>query len=72
MIVFVIAVKWKKSVSYKHEISLIKDAKPNQEVDLVHYNRELVITVIAITEFDCILFVINVKLYWQNMLNQTN
>ncbi len=42
-----------KSVHYIHEISLIKDAKPNQEVDFVRYNREFVITVIVITEFDC-------------------
>jgi len=32
---------------------LIKDAKPNQEVDFVRYNREFVITVIIITKFDC-------------------
>jgi len=43
-----------KSVRYIHEISLLKDAKPNQEVDFVRYNREFVITVIVITEFDCI------------------
>ena len=40
-------------VRYKHEGSLVKDAKPNQEVDFVRYNREFVITVIVITEFDC-------------------
>jgi hypothetical protein len=42
-----------QNVRYIHEISLIKDAKPNQEVDFVRYNREFVITVIVITEFDC-------------------
>ena len=42
-----------KTVSYKHETSLVKDTKPNQEVELVCYNREFVITVIVITEFDC-------------------
>ena len=43
-------------VRYKHETSSLKDAKPNQEVDFVRYNREFVITVIVITEFDCIFF----------------
>jgi len=38
---------------YKHEISLVKDAKPNQEVEVVRYNREFVVIVIVITEFDC-------------------
>ncbi len=32
---------------------MIKDAKPNQKVDVVRCNREFVITVIVITEFDC-------------------
>ena len=41
------------SVHYKHEISLIKYAKPNQEADIVRYNSEFVVTVIVITEFDC-------------------
>jgi hypothetical protein len=41
-------------VRYSHEISLVKYAKPNQEIDFVRYNREFVITVIVITEFDCI------------------
>jgi len=40
-------------VRYNHEILLIKDAKPNEERDVVCYNRELVITVIVKTEFDC-------------------
>ncbi len=39
--------------AFKHEISLIKYAKPNQRVHFVRYNREFVITVIVITEFDC-------------------
>ena len=42
-----------KFVRYKHEILLKKDAKPNQEAKFVRYNRESVITVIVITEFDC-------------------
>ncbi len=29
-------------------------AKPNQNIDVVRYNREFAITVIVITEFDCI------------------
>ncbi len=41
-------------VRYKHEILLKKYAKPNQKVEVVRYNREFVITVIVITEFDCI------------------
>jgi len=50
-----------KSVRYIHEISIIKDAKPNQEVDFVPYKRKFVTTVIVITEFDsfnkeCIIF----------------
>jgi hypothetical protein len=55
MILFVIAVILKTIVRYKHEISLIKDAKPNQFVHFVRYNREFVMTVIVITEFDCTL-----------------
>ena len=50
---FVITVILNISVRYKHEISLIKDAKPNQKLDIVRYSREFVITVIVITEFDC-------------------
>jgi len=41
---FVIAVIFIKAVRYKHEISLLKDAKPSQEVELVCYNRAFVIT----------------------------
>ena len=54
IILFVIAVILNIFVHYKHEISLIKDVKPNQGLDFVCYNREFVITVIVITEFDCI------------------
>ena len=43
-------------VRYKHEIMLRKDAKPNQELDFVRYNREFVITVIVITSFGWINF----------------
>jgi hypothetical protein len=32
---------------------LKKYAKPNQKDKVVRYNREFVITVIVITEFDC-------------------
>ena len=38
-------------VRYKHEISLIKHAKPNQEDGFVRCNREFVITVIDEFEF---------------------
>ncbi len=38
---------------YKHDISMINYAKPNQELSFVRYNREFAITVIVITEFDC-------------------
>jgi hypothetical protein len=41
---------------YELEISVVKDAKPNQTTDFVLYNREFFITVILITGFDCILF----------------
>jgi hypothetical protein len=52
---FVITVNWVIFVRYNHEISLVNYAKPNQEIDFVRYNLEFVITVIVITEFDCIL-----------------
>jgi len=42
-----------KVVRYKHEFSLRKDAKPNQKVEDVRYNREFVVTVIVTTELDC-------------------
>ena len=51
---FVIAVILNIFVRYKHELLLRNDAKPNQEHDFVRYNREFVVTVIVITEFDCI------------------
>ena len=44
---------YEKIVHYKHEIFLLKQAEPNQVVEFVRYNREFVITVIVITEFDC-------------------
>ncbi len=47
---FAIAVKLLFFVRYKHQISLVNYAKPNQNIEVVHYNREFVIT-----EFDCIL-----------------
>ncbi len=50
---FVIAVNIKTFVRYKHEILLNKYAKPNQKAQVVRYNREFVITVIVITEFNC-------------------
>jgi hypothetical protein len=50
---FVITVIFQKIARYKHEILLKNGAKPNQEVIFVRYNREFVITVIVITEFDC-------------------
>ncbi len=54
-ILFVITVILVIFVRYNHEISLVSYAKPNQLMDVVRYNREFVITVIVITEFDCIL-----------------
>ncbi len=51
---FVIAVKFHKVVCYKHEFLLQNYAKPNLKVKVVCYNREFVITMIVITEFDCI------------------
>ncbi len=55
-VLFVVAVKLSNFDRYKRESLLKKDAKPNQDVKFVRYNRELVITVIVITEFDCICF----------------
>ena len=52
---FVIAVKLGKVVRYIHEVILIKHAKPNQVCYFVRYNRVFIITVIVITELDCIL-----------------
>jgi hypothetical protein len=40
-------------VRYKHAISMVNYAKPNQNVDVVRYNREFAITVIVIIELDC-------------------
>ncbi len=34
---------------------MINYAKPNQKLGLVRYDREFAITVIFITEFDCII-----------------
>ncbi len=50
---FVITVILILFVRYNHEILLINYAKPNQKHGFVRYNREFAITVIAITEFDC-------------------
>ncbi len=50
-VLFVKTVISQKYVRYKHEILLKKDAKPNQEADLVL--NDFVINVIVITEFDC-------------------
>jgi hypothetical protein len=41
---------------------LKKYAKPNQKVKVVRYNREFVITVIVITEFDCTFLILNRKI----------
>ena len=51
---FVITVIFKKFVNYNHEIYMTKYAKPNQTTNFVRYNCVFVITVIVITEFDCI------------------
>ncbi len=51
---FAITVKFGKVVRYIHEIFLIKHAEPNQVCYFVRYNRVFVITVIVITELDCI------------------
>jgi hypothetical protein len=53
---FVITVILTFFVRYKHEILMINYAKPNQKLGFVRYKREFAITVIVITEFDCILF----------------
>jgi len=54
-------------VRYKHEISLIKDAKANQEADIVRYNREFVITVIVITRLRIVMHLKSVKNMHANM-----
>ena len=53
---FVITVNFEKVVHYKHDVFQIKHAEPNQATNFVRYNRVFAITVIVITEFDCILF----------------
>jgi hypothetical protein len=60
-ILFVVTVNFKCSVCYNRETLMGKHAKPNQSTQHVCNNRVLVITVIVITEFDCILklFLIN-------------
>ena len=58
-ILFVVTVNFKYSVRYNREILLGKHAKPNQLTQFVRNNRVFVITVIVITEFDCI---VNVNL----------
>ncbi len=50
---FVITVKRQIFIRYKRAILLKIYAKPNQKVEVVRYNRELVITVIVLIEFDC-------------------
>ena len=52
---FVITVKFRKFVRYNHEVVLIKHAEPNQTAHFVRYNRVFAITVIVITEFDCMI-----------------
>ncbi len=42
-------------IRYNREILMVKYAKPNQKLSFVRYNREIAITVIVITEFDCML-----------------
>ncbi len=37
---------------------MINYAKPNQKLGFVRYNREFAITVIVITEFDCIVLIL--------------
>jgi hypothetical protein len=41
-------------VRYNHEIFPTNHTKPNQRTHFVRYNRVFVVTVIVITEFDCI------------------
>jgi hypothetical protein len=41
------------SVRYNREILPVKHAEPNQPTNFIRYNRVFVITVIVITEFDC-------------------
>ncbi len=53
-ILFAITVISNYFVCYNREILLIKYAKPNQTTEFARYNRVFVITVIVITEFDCI------------------
>ena len=52
-----------KSVRYMHEISLIKDAKPNQYVHLVCFNRDFVITVTVLCIVDCTILEQYIKSY---------
>ena len=54
-ILFTVTVNFKYSIRYNHETLLVKHAKPNQLTQFVSNNCVFVITVIAITEFDCIM-----------------
>ncbi len=58
---FVITVILSNFVRYISEVLLVKRAKPNQIAYFVRYNRVFVVTVIVITEFDCISSVLQVK-----------
>jgi hypothetical protein len=54
---FVISVIFQKPVHYNRENLLVKDVKPNQEVEFICYDLFAIsryITMIVITEFDCI------------------
>ncbi len=51
---FVITVILILFVRYNNEILMVNYAKPNQKLGFVRYNREFAITVIVITEFNCI------------------
>jgi len=53
-ILFLVIVNLKYYVCYIRETLLGKHAKPNQPTQYVFYDRVFVITMIVITEFDCI------------------
>ncbi len=59
----ILAVKYGKFVCYIHEIVMIKHAEPNQACYFVRYNRVFVITMIVITEFDCTMKSLSLRIY---------
>jgi len=62
---------YKNIVCYKHEISLLKYAEPNQVIVIVRYNREFVIAVIVITDLGCTFWQFYIQMHKNQNLKKT-